>query len=155
MNKSAEAKYVFRCTSHEHPVGVWIGPQELIVGMPSDKVEGRLMSFLRRKAEMNSAKLNAASGKAAEWGAQFPALWEYLTSDKYPDGGKRQTSTLLLFVDGGEFKAALRDRDTGHTLWVTSATIEDALIDLEASLTSESPQWRKSEYGGGAKKGAK
>lgn len=71
-----------------------------------------------------------------------PALGEYLTQCKYGDGSRRQTSTLLLFVEDGLLKACLHDRDLQRSLFVSGEDL-DALLDrLESSLTSGTAEWR-------------
>lgn len=110
------------------------------------------MSFLKRKAEIQGAEKRTASADHVRWTQKHAALAEYLTAEEYPDGGKRQTSTVLIFMEGGEVKACLRDRDTDMSLWVTSGSVPDVLLALESALQSDDAQWRKNATYGGQKK---
>lgn len=74
---------------------------------------------------------------------ESPALFEYLTSTVFEDGSARQTSTLLVFVDGSDFKACLNDRENDRSLWATGDTLEGCLGTLEALLCDAKAPWRK------------
>jgi hypothetical protein len=76
---------------------------------------------------------------------RLPALVEYLLSDKWDDGKVRVTSTLLLFVDQGEWKACLNDRDGGRVAFVTAGTVAGLLGALEEQLQAGSAEWRASK----------
>jgi hypothetical protein len=71
-----------------------------------------------------------------------PALWEYLTQGKYPDGSPRQKSSLLLFPQDGAFKIMLKDPDAGRCLWAASPTITGLFTVLEGALNEPQPDWR-------------
>lgn len=110
-----------------------------------DQLEGELMSrFLKRSEAKKEAadSLHAAADQGLE--REHPAIHEYLTVKRFDDGTERQTATLLVFCEGGQFKICLSDRDTSQTLWASGETLTDALEALEASLQSPSPQWRTS-----------
>lgn len=149
------AQAIVRCCDSEVPLGVYAFHASWVAGRSTEWVEDRLMSFLKRKAEMASGEKAKASTLTLKWVEKHPALWEYLAATEYPDSGKRQTSTLLLFVDGAEWKACLRDRDTDHSLWVTAGSLGEVIDDLEALLASGEAQWRRSGQQQGGKKGGK
>lgn len=114
------------------------------------------MSFLKRISEADGAKRAVASKAAAEWAKRYPALNEYLTLTSYPDGGQRQTATVLLFCEDGVWKGCLRDRDTSRSLWVTSGSPSEVLDDLEATLKTDTAEWRKDKpFHSGPKKGGR
>jgi len=71
-----------------------------------------------------------------------PTVCEWLTASHYDDGELRETSTLGLFVDCGVLKLCLNDRDQFRTLYVTSDSLEGALLALEAALRGSTPDWR-------------
>lgn len=149
------ARAIVRASNSVVPLSVHYFHPSWIAGRGSGDVENQLMSFLKRKAEMAAGKTAEATIQAKNWAKAHPALNEYLTATEYPDKGKRQTSTLLIFVDGVEWKACLRDRDTDHSLWVTAGSIGEAVEDLEVVLASGEAQWRKSGPGGGGGKSRK
>lgn len=113
-----------------------------------DKLREIAMSFLKRQAETRTASQMAVSKDWEHWSAGHPALSEYLTATEYPDGAKRTTSTILLFVDAGMVKACLNDRDQGQSLWVSASTPTEALQALERHLSLGTGEWRPSgQYG--------
>lgn len=114
------------------------------------------MAWLKRAAEQDARKQAARSGDDTKWATAHPALHEYLTADKYPDGGLRQTATLLVFCEASEWKACLRDRDTSRTLWISSQSLPELLEALDEVLQGEDAQWRRDKphnQGGGKKRG--
>ena len=81
-----------------------------------------------------------------------PATWEYLTETTF-DGRARETSTVLVSVEGGRLRACLRDRDNGLVLWASGETWEALWANLEARLAgSAEPDWRVDRF---AQKGAR
>jgi len=96
-------------------------------------------------------KITQAAAGAAQSGPgmadreAWPNLLEYLTVDKYPDGSKREVSSLVILADATGWRGCLSDKDNGRTLWRTATTVEGLLLALEeaAGLDDES-QWRQS-----------
>jgi hypothetical protein len=74
--------------------------------------------------------------------AELPALSEHLIQTQYDDGTHRQTSTLLIFVDGGVLKLCLSDREVGRSCFVSAATFEEALKKLDQQLADDTADWR-------------
>jgi hypothetical protein len=111
---------------------------------------GDLVSFLSKRA-VGGGTTPAAGGIISGSLAGLPALLEYLSSGNYPDGAPRLRSTLLVLVEDGGVKVCLSDRDQEQSLWRSGSSLEDALLALEATLTSEHQDWRRSGGGGGVK----
>jgi len=82
----------------------------------------------------------------------YPTLWEYLSATKYDTEPPtpRQTSTLLLFVQDGQLKFCLRDRQEQRCLWIAALTLEDGLDALEEDLNSPLAVWRADRASGAA-----
>lgn len=74
--------------------------------------------------------------------ATFPALGEFLTETKYPDGKSRETSTITVFVQDGMVKVCLNDRDQGRVLFRAGEDVVTALQALEDALTGDDADWR-------------
>jgi hypothetical protein len=72
----------------------------------------------------------------------LPAVWEYLTAENWPDGKKRTTSTLSLFVEQGKIKASLNDRALQQGLYATGTSLSDVLLSLEHAIVSGRADWR-------------
>lgn len=125
-------------------------PSEFWAEMDWDQRKAMLMSFLSKgKPEYVSAGSNAPA-EDADFAERYPALSEYMSSAKYPDGSKRQVSRLGIFVDTDGWKAQLRDVDRGLVIWATDRSFLGVLEALEGLLISERPPWREDKFAGGA-----
>jgi len=78
-----------------------------------------------------------------------PTLFQFLTDDHWDDGSPREPGTLLLFADGGRFKACLNDRDSGSSVFVSGVSLEAILEALEEGLAGDSLEWRAKKPQGG------
>ena len=95
-------------------------------------------------------KLNAAAQGPVACGPgladanAWPCILEYLVTDKYPDGEKRETSALVIVADGSGWRGCVSDKDNNRTLWRTAATVEGLLLELETALAADDPAaWRQ------------
>lgn len=104
----------------------------------------------RERAEPGASR--AASAEDAALAKKHPHLHEYMTSTRYEDGAARQTSSVLIFVQDGLWKAMLKDRDANETLWATGDTMAAAVASLDAMLGSGKGEWRaeRPREGGGS-----
>jgi hypothetical protein len=100
------------------------------------------MAFLKKAAEKDAKSAGTISKDGEQFAKKYPALLEYLTTDKWPEGGERVVSTLMMFCEDGTFKACLNDRDAGKSLWVSGASVPDALEALESILRHGGGEWR-------------
>jgi len=82
-------------------------------------------------------------------GVLRPAIWEYLVSERWEDGTARRTSTMTIFVEEGRVKLCLNDRQGQRSLWVSGATLLDALDALEGHLEQGTGDWRRNRVQGG------
>lgn len=73
---------------------------------------------------------------------KYPLIYEHLTEVKWDDGTAREPSTMSIFVEEGRFKAALNDKATRRSLYVSGERFQDALGALEKALGSQTPDWR-------------
>lgn len=80
--------------------------------------------------------------------SEAPELLEHLTATKWDDGSPRQTSTLLLFVEGGRLKGCLSDRACARTLWSSGPSMESLVQSFEVMLADGSAEWRAAGGGG-------
>lgn len=78
----------------------------------------------------------------------FPVLWEYLSGGQWEDGSRRETSTVTIFVEDGQVKLCLNDRELKRTTWSTGLTLEAAAEGLESRLRDDRAEWRGSKPGG-------
>lgn len=122
--------------SHQHCVHWWL--------MDSNERTAIVSSFLRKASDDSKAKLASTVGRDSAFRSRFPALAEWLSADFYPDGTARETSTLLFFVEGGQWKGCLNDRDQKRGLWAAGGALDEVLEALEANLQSGGGEWRQS-----------
>jgi len=78
-----------------------------------------------------------------------PLLHLFLTDDKWDDGAPRVAGTILLFAEGGRYKACLNDRDGGRSVFVSGDSVEAILDALEAGLADDNLEWRAKAPSGG------
>lgn len=77
--------------------------------------------------------------------ADYPTLFEFLTSTRWEDGAGRITGTFTMSYDRGRLKCSLNDRDGGNFVFVTLSPAEVVWEQLERVLSSPSTEWRESE----------
>jgi len=123
-------------------------PGEFWCEMDWDQRKAMLMSFLSKgKPDYVNAGHNAPP-EDSDFADRYPALSEYMTGTRYPDGSKRQVSRLGIFVDTDGWKAQLRDVDRGLVIWATDRSFLGVLEALEGLLISERPPWREDKFAG-------
>ena len=83
-----------------------------------------------------------------EFRAEYPRIHEYLTTTAWEDGSARETSTILLFAEGHQFKVCINDRSTGMAAFLTGDTIKEVLRSLDTDLEQERVNWRPTRTGG-------
>jgi len=114
----------------------------------------KVMAFVVRKVTQAAAQEAAIPSALRLWAGEFPALFEYLSADKYPDGQQRERAMICLFIEGGAVKAVLQDRDNDRSLWVTGGAVTAVLESLETKAADPACEdWRAAkQYGKGKKK---
>lgn len=138
-----------------HRLG-WYVPGDGRRGLTRSAVEEMLMRYLK-------SALKGANGQTTlsqcqdDWLGKFaPALAEFCTCPKGPDGKERETSTLTVFYEDGQCKVCLGERNYNLSLWASGATLMEALMALEARLTAPVVEWRSRGQKNGPKRhGAK
>lgn len=76
-----------------------------------------------------------------------PRLLEFLTMTRWPhDGSRRETGSLMVFVENGRWKGTLKDRDGGHVVFLTGDTFLGLLEAFETGLEAEDLGWRVDQF---------
>jgi len=101
--------------------------------------------FVRRNVSQTGAD-GSLPPEGGDFGSRWPAIWEYLSLDRWEDGKVRQTSTLQLFTDRGAAKVCLKDRDGSMNCWVSGRDPFEALEALEAVLRAGTAEWVPDAY---------
>ena len=107
-----------------------------------DQLEDALEQYVRRGRDLASKRAEDRAASDTSWVTSHPALWEYLTLERYSDGTEREPSMLCAFVEDGMVKLALQDRAEGRSLWVTAWSLPSALDALEGKLQAGDGEWR-------------
>lgn len=77
-----------------------------------------------------------------EFERRHPTVCAFVTQDRFDDGGYRQTSTLLFFLDQGSLKVCLSDRQGSRSLFRSANSIEGCLDALEQALSDGTADWK-------------
>lgn len=72
----------------------------------------------------------------------YPTLAAWMTQEQWEDRTPRRTTTLLFFVERGQLKCCLHDRDAGRSAFLTGDTVEELLGEVERSLAADVVEWR-------------
>lgn len=89
----------------------------------------------------------------SEFEKKYPMLWAFLTDEKWSSGETRETGSVLIFTQEGQWKAMVKDKDSAHIAFVTKGTFKTLLDALERGLVEEKLDWRPDAFK--AKKGRK
>lgn len=77
------------------------------------------------------------------WFSGYPALFEFLTLDKWEDGAKRQRGTVTVFFEEGRWKCWVNDKDAARSACVTARTLDEVVSLTESGLVADSLDWRR------------
>lgn len=100
-----------------------------------------LKSRKRAKAYEGGTHGGAFVEREAE---QYPRLASLLAVDVL-DGSARETTTVLLFVEGDKLKACFNDRQEALSGFVTLDGLELVAEQLEEALADDKVDWRPSK----------
>ena len=101
-----------------------------------------MAEFLRRPLRKAGPDAGPAPVLDPELLQRWPALFERMLVDRWPDGAVRATDTLFIFCDGERFKLMLKDRDAGRVGFVSSLTLLGLFDAAEALLRDDAMDWR-------------
>lgn len=107
-----------------------------------DKKNAVHTTYVQKALATKAGGPGGSQATDADLSAACPALHEFLTLSRLPDGTARQTSTISLFVEGSLWKAVLNERESNLVLWATGESLQGLWSELEARLTAEVVDWR-------------
>jgi len=106
--------------------------------------------FRKRAAKMVTLALGKQAGGGDANGvpdegflSNWPTIAAFMTWQGQDSKHPRQTASLTVFWEQGTFKAVLKDRATGKSLWATSETFAALLDTLEQRLNADVVEWRE------------
>lgn len=149
------ARHGIRCSLRRRAAVLWFTPK---YGSPTDAVEVPVSpgdwtatrsilqdacdSLMKRPTKPVAGEVVTGTVCDPQIQQRYPQLWEHLTAVAYDDGSRRETSTLLLFMQDGSLKGMLRDKDGERCLWVAARSLIGVLEALEGQLGDDMADWR-------------
>lgn len=111
-----------------------------------------MAQFIKRRVASAGPSASCSPPGGGAWEKRFPALLEFLTLESWGEGLERVPGSLSVFVDQGQWKCCLSDRDAGLVAFVTASEPDGLLQALEKGLRGESLDWRVTRARAAAKR---
>jgi hypothetical protein len=150
--------FVMNVLEVEIVTGRWVMQ---VPGVPRPGSTGRRLTPERRE-ELNMALLrmeDAMGGVGSGPGSPpadqstYPLLWEHVSEVVWPDGTKREPSTMVIVADNGGWRGCLSDKANGLVMWKTGDSLQKLLNALEKALREANVRdWRRASVHAGKKK---
>jgi len=107
----------------------------------------RVMNYWRSRQmkRKDTAKMESLSRHAepGEFRESFPDLLEFMTAARYEGSDERRESpTVTVWCQGGQWRLSLRDRAEGLVLWLSAESLLEVLQLAEAFVMDDSAPWR-------------
>jgi hypothetical protein len=99
-------------------------------------------NLMKRPTESQEASRASTGCTDERFAKQYPTLLEYMTTESWEDGGKREPSSLSVRIEGGEFLVSLNDKANKASVYTTAGSIQEALKLMEGALVSGKAPWR-------------
>lgn len=107
------------------------------------------MAIARREKTGGSSGSSSEPALAGKVLTGYPNVLEFLSMLSWPGGDPRIVGTLTITTEGGKWKATLKDRDSCGVCFVTAATPDALLKDLDKGIESGNLEWRDDKFQGG------
>jgi hypothetical protein len=75
--------------------------------------------------------------------ASYPNLLAFMTQERWEDGTPRLTTTVLFFVERGELKLCISDRDLQRSAFLSGSDFQSLLELVEQRLEADDLDWRQ------------
>lgn len=143
MKKVSSCRRVGRCQACDFGISRKVHHPQWVHArfLESQGKEDEEMPIKRRDVSPGSGGAHAPARRGDDWVLR-PSIMEFLAEDRYEDGSARRTGTINLFVQDGQVKGCINDRDTNQNSFVSAESIEELLAVIEAKLSSSSVEWR-------------
>jgi len=97
---------------------------------------------LKKPTDKTLTKPKEAKWEDKVFNGQYPNLSAFLSQQEWEDGSTRQTGTMIIFVQDGQLKMCISDRDGQKNAFITAPTLQ-LLYDLaEMGLDDNALDWR-------------
>jgi len=119
-----------------------------------DQKEAFIMGVVKKVAAASGEPPRGEPSKISGLGAGTDGVWEFLTLSRYPDGSKRERSTLTVFYGDQGLTCVLNDRDNERALFASGESLGAILELMEDMVGSDNTVWRadKLKTGSSARK---
>jgi len=98
----------------------------------------------KERAKLTGGLVHASDDRMAK---AYPRLHEWMTAARYDDGDEnRESPTLTLWAQGGQFRLSLRDRAEELVMWLVGDTVLEVLKLAEAFCQDEAGPWRVDDH---------
>jgi len=74
--------------------------------------------------------------------ASLPDLAQFLTAAQYEGGERRESPTITVWCQGGQWKASVKDRAEGLVMWLSAESPLELLQMLETFVLADEAPWR-------------
>ena len=111
-----------------------------------------MSALKRRESSSSQAPVSGSFAGTADELVRWPAILEFVSAERWPDGAMRTPGSLVVFVEQGRLKVCVNDKSQGLVAFVTAESLVGLLDAAEAILVSETGDWRatrKHRPGGG------
>jgi len=120
---------------------------------PTGAPKGKGWLVRRSEASRKPGSLVSKMGTSS-FAVTYPALYEFLSVDCWPDGEPRDCGSLILFVEEGLLKVCLSDRAQDMVAFRSGCDLADCLSSIDSGLQDGSLDWRQGKRGGKRGKGS-
>ena len=86
--------------------------------------------------------------RAGGYWANLPDVVSFLSLSTWPDGSPRATGTVMLFAEGGSWKAWVHDRDAAMGMFASAGTLLDLMEVVDEAVREGTGDWRPDRKGG-------
>lgn len=97
---------------------------------------------LRIKGPVDNGTGTESAPADQEFAKKYPTLFAFLSDARWSSGEARETGSVLIFCQDGQFKAMVKDKDSGYIAFVTKGTFKTLLEAIERGLVEEKLDWR-------------
>ena len=107
------------------------------------------MALHRRvQADKSGAPSPLRAERAGGYWTNLPDVVSFLSALTWPDGSPRATGTVMLFAEGGCWKAWVHDRDAAMGMFASAGTLLDLMEVVDEAVREGTGDWRPDRKGG-------
>jgi hypothetical protein len=110
------------------------------------------MAIHRRSAPAAGGSESALTPRSqGEYWDRLPAVLEFLSASRWPDGASRSTGTVMVFFEAGFWKCWVHDRDAAQGAFLSARTLPELMQEVEEAVATGKGDWRADRKGSGRK----